>query len=243
MSAKPQLYAMLALAALVLVALLSRGHSSSDSSSSRLGSGGKIIYNPDAPTYVLPAQALDSSRIPFANHSTAKPFQSYLQQTLDFAHFKDLFESINATVGTLQSRGEAHVTVITPPEFDRVLGPAGVTIEEIEAIALRSDIQKARLVPVCLGRFVGKLPNPVSDDDSGDFAVYSLVVADSYDELTNIRREVFKLFRKKGGQGALFQPEGFWPHVTIGFDRRDLFVEDGLYKGSNFCYAPIRVSK
>ncbi|KAJ2229081.1 hypothetical protein H4R99_003139 [Coemansia sp. RSA 1722] len=246
MSAKIHVYAIIALVALGLLGLFAASSSSSSNSSSsnhKLGSGGRIIYDPDAPTYALPAQALVSSSIPFSNHSTDLPFQSYLQQTLNFAHFKDLFDNINATVGTLQSRGEAHITVVTPTEFDRVLKPAGVTIGEIEAIAMQGDIQKARLAPVCLGRFAGELPNPANDADAGRFLLYSLVVADIYNDLANIRREVFKLYRSKGGQGVLFQPEGFWPHVTIGFDRRDLFIEDGLYKGSNYCYAPIRVTR
>ncbi|KAJ2338139.1 hypothetical protein GGH92_007306, partial [Coemansia sp. RSA 2673] len=90
-----------------------------------MSSGGGIIYNPDAPTFALPRDALDSHDIPFSNHSNNRPFGSYLQQTLDFTHFADLFKAINATVGTLQSRGEAHITVVSPPEYDRVLKPAG----------------------------------------------------------------------------------------------------------------------
>ncbi|KAJ2881120.1 hypothetical protein IWW38_005841, partial [Coemansia aciculifera] len=113
----------------------------------------------------------------------------------------------------------------------------------IEDIARQGSIQNARLQPVCVGRFKGGLPNPASEADKGCFLLYSLVVADVFGDLANIRQEVFKLYRKKGGEGALFQPEGFWPHVTLGFDRRDLFIEDAIYKGSNFCYAPIHSSK
>ncbi|KAJ1861218.1 hypothetical protein LPJ73_001083 [Coemansia sp. RSA 2703] len=227
-----------------VLTLYARTHTLSNSISSASTTEGTIIYDPGAPTFTLTTQALISSNIPFQNHSTPQPFQSYLQQTLNYTYFSDLFSAINATVGTLQTRGEAHVTVITPPEFDRVLKPSGVTIQDINEIALRNNIQKARLMPVCLGRFNGTLPNPnKAESDKGTFLLYSLVVADVYGDLVNIRREVFKLYRSKGGQGALFQPEGFWPHITIGFDRRDLFIEDGLYKGSNYCYAPIRTSK
>ncbi|KAJ2827494.1 hypothetical protein GGI24_002630 [Coemansia furcata] len=210
----------------------------SDRQTAMTSSGG-IIYDPGAPTYALPRDALDSHDIPFSNRTSSAPFGSYLQQTLDFACFADLLKAINATTGTLQSRGEAHITVITPPEYDRVLKPAGVTIEEIEDIAHAHNIQNARLQPVCVGRFSGPLPNPRSEADNGSFLLYSLVVADVFGDLMGIRQEVFKLYRKKGGEGALFQPEGFWPHVTLGYDRRDLFIEDGIYKGSNYCYAPI----
>ncbi|KAJ2784571.1 hypothetical protein H4R18_001036 [Coemansia javaensis] len=208
--------------------------------SRHLGAHDDTGLGPDAPTFALRAGALDSSRVPFASHADGTPFGSYLQQTLDFAPFADLFAAVNATAGTLRSRGEAHVTVVSPPEFERVLKPAGVAIGEIEAIAMRAGIQRARLAPVCLGRFSGALPNPATDDDRGRFLLYSLVVADAFGDLARIRQEVFKLYRERGGEGALFQPEAFWPHVTIGFDRRDLFVEDGLYKGANWCYAHIR---
>ncbi|KAJ2391505.1 hypothetical protein GGI23_005404 [Coemansia sp. RSA 2559] len=202
---------------------------------------GIIFYDPDAPTFTLKRDALESGNIPFTSHISDKPLGTYLQQTLGPDPFKDLFEAISATTNTtIYSRGEAHITVITPPEFERVLKPAGVTIKEIEAIALGSGIQDARLSPVCVGRFNGTLPNPITEDDMGSFLLYSLVVADMHDDLLAIRRKVFKLYREKGGQGALFHPEAFWPHVTLGFDRRDLFVENGIYKGPNYCYAPIQ---
>jgi hypothetical protein len=38
------------------------------------------------------------------------------------------------------NRGEAHITVLTPPEFT-VLSLAGVTIDDINQIALDSKIQ------------------------------------------------------------------------------------------------------
>ncbi|KAJ2004476.1 hypothetical protein H4R26_002491 [Coemansia thaxteri] len=206
--------------------------------------GGGIIYDPDAPAFELARDALDAQNIPFSSHSDDRPFGSHLQLTLDYSRFTHLIEAVNDTAaGALQSRGEAHVTVVTPPEFDFALKPAGVTMQEIESIAKRLDIQSARLQPVCVGRFSGALPRPALDADHGTFLLYSLVVADVFGDLTDIRREVFKLYRKKGGNGALFQPEGFWPHVTLGYDRRDLFIEDGIYKGSNYCYAPLHVAK
>ncbi|KAJ2672226.1 hypothetical protein IWW42_002952 [Coemansia sp. RSA 1085] len=148
----------------------------------------------NAPTFTLKRTALDSSKVPFTSHSLDTPFGSYLQQTLDYAPFSDLFESINATTGTLQTRGEAHVTVVTPPEFDRVLKPAGVTIEEIDDIAKQANIQLSRLTPVCVGRFKGSLPNPKVDADKGTFLLYSLVVADEFGELLAIRKRVFELY-------------------------------------------------
>lgn len=199
----------------------------------------EIIYDPSAPTYPLDMWALDGSQVPFTSHSEDKPFGSYLQMTLDFQPFHELFQQVNQTTGTLKSRGEAHITVITPPEFDRILKPAGITIQEIEAIAHRHRIQQAWLRPVCLGRFKGTLP---TKPDQGGFLLYSVVVKDTFNQLLRIRQEIYKLYRKRQGQGALFEAEAFWPHVTLGFDRRDLFIEDGIYKGTNYCFAPIKMN-
>jgi len=58
--------------------------------------------------------------------------------------------------------------------------------------------------------------------------------------LFDIRREIEKLYRKRGGEGALFQAESFWPHVTVGFTYRDMFLEDGVFKGLNSCFGNIQ---
>jgi len=57
----------------------------------------------------------------------------------------------------------------------------------------------------------------------------------------DIRREIQKLYVKKGGVGALFEAEAFWPHVTVGFTYRDMFLEDGVFKGHNSCFGRVEM--
>lgn len=171
-----------------------------------------------------------TSRIAFASFSTPKPFGSWLQQTLNFNTVKPIFEGLKKMHrGNLQSRAEAHITVITPPEFDKVLSKR-LTIKQIEAIAKRHHIQRASFQVKCLGR--GRA--------NGD-TVYFIVTKSR--DLENIRWAVWRAYKQKGGDPALFDPEAFWPHITVGFTKRDLFPEDGVLKGVNSCWKSIKETK
>ncbi|KAJ3316521.1 hypothetical protein HDV06_003314, partial [Boothiomyces sp. JEL0866] len=79
------------------------------------------------------AALIDSSKVPFSNHSAPFPFGSYVIQNLDFTLVKPVFDFVNATVGGLKSRGEAHITVIQPPEFDNSL-KGFLTMDQVNKI-------------------------------------------------------------------------------------------------------------
>jgi hypothetical protein len=192
----------------------------------------RIHYQTDV-KFDLSKKAADPSKIPFEPKVGAKPFTNYLQQTLDFSLFKPLFDAVNKTVSVpLQSRGEAHITVITPPEFDGILSKAGVTMQEINDIALKHRIQELEYKPRCVGR--DKLTLKEGKDE-----VYNVVV--SAPKLEAIREDVFDVYVAKGGEPSLFDPKAFWPHITLGFNIRDAFPEDGVYKGVNSCWAKLNL--
>lgn len=88
--------------------------------------------------------------------------------------------------------GESHITVISPPEFG-VLAAAGITIGQVDQIALKEKIQSSKVKIVCLGK-----------EDVNGKIVYQLIV--SAPNLVNIRERVFQLFAKHGGNTALFDP-------------------------------------
>lgn len=88
--------------------------------------------------------------------------------------------------------GESHITVISPPEFG-VLATAGLTIDQVNQIALTEKIQSSKVKIVCLGK-----------EDVNGKIVYQLIV--SAPNLVNIREKVFQLFVKQGGNTALFDP-------------------------------------
>ncbi|RUS30262.1 hypothetical protein BC938DRAFT_479639 [Jimgerdemannia flammicorona] len=182
------------------------------------------------PAFKISQKIHQTAHIPFVPHTAPQPFASWLGQQLDFTYVKPIFDALNATDKTLITRGESHITVITPPEFDGALHLANVTIDEINAIALKNHIQAAQFKIVCLGQEHILL-------DKEEYRVFSVLI--DAPDLRKIREDVFRLFASKGGNTGLFDPHAFWPHITVGFNQRDLFIQDNIYKGYNACWRPI----
>ncbi|GAB5592959.1 hypothetical protein Unana1_07859 [Umbelopsis nana] len=127
----------------------------------------------------------------------------------------------------LHLKDEAHITVISPPEYN-LLSNANITIDEINGLAAEYKIQESAFEVMCLGRV--KL---------NDNVVYQLVVRSP--DLVRLRTKIFQLYWHKGGNPALFDPESFWPHVTVGYTEQDVFIENGVYKGHNICWRAVKL--
>jgi len=174
-----------------------------------------------------------TDRVKYEVHMGPQPFQSWVQQTIDFSYIKPVFDQIQRTdQRQLTTRSEAHITLITPPEYDQVLKPAGVTMDDLNRLAVKMGIQKAEFKIKCLGRARVALNHPGQQEE-----VYFIVV-DSPD-LIRIRQEIQKMYLKKGGEPSLFDAEAFWPHITVGFTARDMFMNDGVWKDTNSCWADV----
>lgn len=128
----------------------------------------------------------------------------------------------------MKHRGEAHITVITPPEYADVLAPL-VSIQEIEELARGAGIQASRVDPVCVGHFR-------TADRSADGPIMETwyVVVTSSDLLT-LRKRVQDLFELRGGTPGSFLAAAFEPHITLGFTQRDLHLADGAHKVTESC--------
>lgn len=173
-----------------------------------------------AHAYELDRSALDNREVAFIPHTTPKPYLRYVSYEINYPPVRALLEEVKAKVGPLSDRGEAHITVITPPEFDRVLGKV-LTIEEINEVVLAENIQQATYEPVCVGT-----------GSKGDRKAYYIVVRSP--ELVRIRRAVHDLYLAKKGQEQ-FDPEWFFPHITLGYINGDVHEDDGLYKNEKTC--------
>ncbi|KAI8986444.1 hypothetical protein BDB01DRAFT_610368 [Pilobolus umbonatus] len=150
---------------------------------------------------------------------------------LNYDYVRPLFDLLNSTDQVLQNRNEAHITVISPPEYD-ILAASGMTIDEINSIALDMSIQSSVFDIIC----IGKEDVIVNRERS---VVYQFIVHSP--NLLAIRRKIFQLYSDYNGNTALFDPESYWPHVTIGYTLTDVFVQHGVYKGSNVCYSPVLI--
>ena len=169
----------------------------------------------------------------FIAHNGAGKYESYLQMNIHFPPVKKLFEDLDQDLGNSlnkkNARTEAHITVITPVEYRNILEPAGISIQRINDIAMEMKIQQSDFEVVCLGKA-----------ESYEKSTYFLVVES--EELLNIRRAIFKEYTKFGGKPSRWDPELFYPHITVGYSHRDLHLEsDGVFKGYNSCWRKIKI--
>ena len=172
----------------------------------------------------LDTQVYDGGSQAFIEHLGTGFFQSYLTMNLPYEPVRGLWEQMEKKLGKrLINRGEAHITVITPPEFTSGLDKK-VSIQEIHNIAKKMKIQKSNFDVLCIGSGKKKIDGKLEET--------FFVVVQSND-LMKIRKAVQKLFVKRGGDPSQFRPEKFYPHITIGFTKRDLHESDGVIKGAN----------
>ncbi|KAJ1926479.1 hypothetical protein IWQ60_003754 [Tieghemiomyces parasiticus] len=201
------------------------------------------IPQPDSPGFTLPAAALNTTAIPYESHGGPGPNDTWLQHTLNAALLTPLRQAVEAAHGQpLLNRGEAHVTLITPPEYHNVLAPAGVTLTDLDDIARAAQVQAAPIQALCVGRqrlVVTASPQLKDGGDTTTMYAYNLIVRSP--TWTRIRWQVWRRFIGLGGEPSLFDPEANWPHVTLGFSHRDLFLQDGVFKGINSCWRAVTV--
>ncbi|WII71079.1 hypothetical protein QJS83_11460 [Bdellovibrio sp. 22V] len=156
--------------------------------------------------------------------------KSYLSLDLPFTAFEKLRADVEKTQHvSLQHRGEAHITVITPPEYKKI--QKKISMKEIHALAEQMGLNNSPYKLLCVGKGAIK-------DRGEDISTYFVVVES--DRLFQIRKAVHMLYTSKGGNAADFNAEQFYPHVTLGFTKRDLHFEDGVTKDASSCIYSLR---
>jgi hypothetical protein len=179
--------------------------------------------------------AFDGSSEPFVHHD------SYLSMALPYSAYSLLFEDVQKNVSSRQliNRGEAHITVLTPPEF--AVLKSKVTMAEIDDLANKMGIQQSKIEPICIGRGQATI-------DGVDQQTYFVVVA--AENLLSLREQLALLFTSRGGSLAAasgipadgFVASHFLPHVTIGFTKADLFEQQGVVKDRTSCVEPLELN-
>ena len=118
------------------------------------------------------------------------------------------------------NEGEAHVTTVTPVEYHDKLR-AFVSPEKMTEIALQYDIQASDLQVLGIGKGSANLAGQIQD-------TYFVIV---YSEnLLQIRRAIYEEYLRNNGPVGGWDPEHFYPHITIGYTERDLHESDGVKK-------------
>jgi len=172
---------------------------------------------------------METRQIPFKSHQGKKEFDNYLTMELPYAPVEKLLHDLEKKISKkLITRMEAHITVVTPIEYNHILSPI-LSMNKIENIAKNLNIQNSPFKIKCLGKA------QVNKDET-----YYLVVES--EALEKIRSQITKEFIMDRGPIGLFKPiKGYYPHITIGFTKRDLHIEDGVIKNEETCIADVKV--
>ncbi|MBL6991931.1 MAG: 2'-5' RNA ligase family protein [Bacteriovoracaceae bacterium] len=181
-------------------------------------------------SFNLAPEVHNNTDFDFIPHHGGGRFGTYLTMDVNFEPMKNLFEQLSSVnPNRLKTRGEAHITVLTPIEYFDVLKEK-VSMTEIDQIALDYNIQASEFEIVCLGRGTAQLGNNEEE---------TFYVVVNSEDLINIRRVIQELFVSRGGDADAFNPESYYPHITLGFSKRDLHESDGVIKNSQSCYADL----
>lgn len=191
-----------------------------------------LVHNGHTYEAKLDQSLIKSKLVNFIPHIGEGPWDNYLVMNLPFVPIADIFKQLLIKEKRqLTSRGEAHLTVITPIEFWEVLKPTGISMDEINSIALAAKLQGMRFKALCVGSGAAILEANVEK-------TFYLVVESS--EVIEMRKAIEVLFLSRGGEKGKFDPLNYHPHITIGFTKRDLHFSDGVVKDKNSCIYGLR---
>jgi 2'-5' RNA ligase len=166
----------------------------------------------------------------FLTHNGDGPMSTALAMNIHYEPVKDLRKPIEECIGrplnfltSWNKDGEAHVTTITPVEFDKYL-KGNITPEEMEVIARNLKIEESDIEIKGIGSGCVKIEGKEEET--------FFVIIDS-NNLRNIRKTCYELYCervKAKNQEPEWNYKEFFPHITIGYTKRDLHIQDGVIK-------------
>ena len=152
--------------------------------------------------------------------------KSHLAMNVNQPPVQKIQKSIEADLQEpLKTRGESHITIINPIEYEKL--KTYLPIEKINELARGASVQQASFKPICLGR--GHL-----QIEGREESTYFIVVES--EDLLKLRFNIKEAFVAAGGASKDFDEKLYFPHITIGFTKRDLHFEDGIIKNKTSCW-------
>lgn len=171
----------------------------------------------------IPSDFFPSEPQSFEVHEGRGRFDTYVTVRLPFAPAETVRKAVERKLGhPLRNRGEAHITVLTPPEYWNVLRKK-LSADDLRALTGDCTLAKSRIVVRCIGR--ATIP--------GEATYFVVLEAPT---LVDARRKIHEAWVAQGGEPDLFRPEAFHPHVTLGYTKRDLHEADHVTKGPESCW-------
>jgi hypothetical protein len=143
------------------------------------------------------------------------PYGKYITLDVSYSPVEELFKQLKFFHPNLKNRGEAHITILTPIEYHCIFLPQGVSINELKSVLDNSVTRNFELLSI---------GNGYKDLDETFF-----VIAKSND-LVDVRKKMRSLLKDP----SKFDYNNFYPHITLGFSKRDLHESDGVFKNEKF---------
>ncbi|MEQ1722589.1 MAG: hypothetical protein ABL930_05395 [Pseudobdellovibrio sp.] len=151
--------------------------------------------------------------------------KNYFSIDLKYDRYKEVLAQLINKVGPLKDRGEAHITIISPPEF-KILTTGKkfkLNAQKITEAYVKYNKGVYSFKEVCIG-------SSEKNQNSKSMKTYYIVLESP--DLFSFRREIARLSELPTSQ---FDPNLFNPHITLGFTDRDLHFEDGAIKDAKSC--------
>lgn len=168
-------------------------------------------------------------KVEFIDNSKTNP--SYLSVNVFYSPLTNVRSQIEQwEKRPLVHRGEGHITVLTPDEYQQLI--TVLSGELINEVALLNRIQQVPFEVVCVGR---------GHKQEANKTLYTYFIVINSSELIRIREALQTLYITRGGRESEFIPEIYQPHITIGFTERDLHAHDGVEKNKSSCYSEIQL--
>lgn len=182
--------------------------------------------NEPLPLYMDIEKSQDASQIPFTAHHGRGKFANYITMQLPYSPIQGVFLQLKKVYPTLKTRGEAHITVLTPLEYH--LLKDRLSMQEMDQIAQVEGIQQANFEILGLGSGKTTLQGK-------EARTYFVIVQST--GLLRIRQKIKEAYERKPDRTpgafsthAAFDPIAYYPHITVGFTLRDLHEQDGVIK-------------
>lgn len=152
------------------------------------------------PTYTLEGSL--AQEVPFIAHTSREHLGRYLARNVVFYPIERFMSDIDwMYFMNVKSRGEAHITVIDPLEYERL--HSKIDIAEINQI-FGPSIQNTHFTVECLGEGKKEINGRLE---------YTFFLVVSSPELLQIRQKISNIFLERGGDPKDFDPKLYFLHI------------------------------
>jgi 2'-5' RNA ligase len=143
-------------------------------------------------------------------------FGSYISLNISYTEVSNVFKQIQTAQRNLKNRGEAHITLLTPPEFQNLFVKNKISMNR-----LREKINES-----FSAANISFTVESIGSGHIGKLSTYFLIVRSN--DLEKLRESLAELL--PDNDRTEFLKTGFYPHITLGFNKRDLHISEGIRK-------------